>query len=60
LGLLSHLSLLFVPAGAGVMTQRDVLGANLLPVAVAVLISMALGLLVTGWVMQRLSRREDG
>jgi putative effector of murein hydrolase LrgA (UPF0299 family) len=58
-GLLSNLSLLFVPAGVGVITQLHVLGANLLPIAVAILISTLLGLLVTGWVMQRLSRAED-
>ncbi len=54
-GLLRHLSLLFVPAGVGVVTQLDVLGANWLPVTGAIVISTALGLGVTGWVMQRLS-----
>jgi len=54
-GLLRHLSLLFVPAGVGVVTQLDVLGRNWLPVAASILVSTALGLAVTGWVMQRLS-----
>ncbi len=54
--LLRHLSLLFVPAGVGVVTQLDALRANWLPVTVAILVSTALGLGVTGWVMQRLSR----
>jgi holin-like protein len=53
-GLLRHLSLLFVPAGVGVMTQLGVLGRNWLPVAAAILLSTAIGLAVTGWVMQRL------
>lgn len=53
--LLRHLSLLFVPAGVGVMTQLGVLGDNWLPVAASLLISTALGLAVTGWVMRRLS-----
>ena len=60
-GLLGNLGLLFVPAGVGVVTQLDVLGRNWLPIAAAILISTLLGLVVTGWVMQRLSRREkDG
>jgi putative effector of murein hydrolase LrgA (UPF0299 family) len=58
-GLLGNLSLLFVPAGVGVVTQLDVLGANLLPVAVSILVSTALGLFVTGWVMQRLSGPDE-
>jgi holin-like protein len=58
-GLLSNLSLLFVPAGVGVITQLDVLGANLLPIAVSILVSTVLGLLVTGWLMQRLSGPEE-
>jgi holin-like protein len=53
--LLRHLLLLFVPAGAGVVTQLDVLGHNILPAAIAIVISTALGLGVTAWVMQRLS-----
>ena len=60
-GLLRHLLLLFVPAGAGIVTQLHVLGQNLLPAIVAILVSTALGLGVTGWVMQLLSRRKaDG
>ncbi len=59
-GLLGNLGLLFVPAGVGVVTQLDVLGRNWLPVAVAILISTFLGLVVTGWVMQRLARGEGG
>ena len=57
-GLLRHLLLLFVPAGAGVVTQLDVLGQNLLPALMAILISTALGLGVTAWVMQKLDRPE--
>lgn len=57
-GLLRHLLLLFVPAGAGIVTQLHVLGQNLLPAIVAIVISTALGLGVTGWVMQKLSRRQ--
>ncbi len=54
--LLQNLSLLFVPAGVGVITQLDVLGANWLPIAVAIGVSTLLGLAVTGWLMQKLAR----
>lgn len=54
--LLRHLSLLFVPAGVGVMTQLGPLAANWLPIAASILVSTALGLAVTAWVMQRLAR----
>lgn len=55
-GLLRHLSLLFVPAGVGVVTQLDALRQDWLAIAGALLVSTALGLVVTGLVMQRLSR----
>ena len=55
-GLLRHLSLLFVPAGVGVMTQWSALQADWAPIAVAIVLSTGLGLGVTGLVMQRLSR----
>ncbi len=58
-GLLGNLGLLFVPAGVGVVTQLDVLGRNLLAVAVAIVVSTFAGLVVTGWIMQRLSRPEE-
>lgn len=58
-GLLRYLLLLFVPAGAGVVTQLDVLGRNILPALVAIAISTALGLGVTAWTMQRLMRGRD-
>ncbi|MBC7800422.1 MAG: CidA/LrgA family protein [Gemmatimonadaceae bacterium] len=55
-GLLRHLSLLFVPAGVGVMTQLDVLGRDWFAIGAAILVSTALGLGVAAVVMQRLSR----
>jgi putative effector of murein hydrolase LrgA (UPF0299 family) len=55
-GLLRHLSLLFVPAGVGIVTQLDALERDWRAIVAAVLVSTALGLIVTGWVMQRLSR----
>ena len=53
-GLLRHLSLLFVPAGVGVITQLDALGRDWLAIAAAITVSTALGLAVTASVMQRL------
>ncbi len=53
-GLLRHLSLLFVPAGVGVITQLDALGRDWLAIAAAITVSTALGLGVTASVMQRL------
>lgn len=55
-GLLRHLSLLFVPAGVGVVTQLDALAQDWVAIAGAVLVSTALGLVVTGVVMQSLAR----
>lgn len=56
--LLRHFGLLFVPAGVGVITQLDVIGDNWLALVVAIPASTLLGLVVTGWVMQRLARTE--
>lgn len=54
--ILRHFGLLFVPAGVGVITQLDTIGENWLPLLIAIPVSTLLGLVVTGWVMQRLSR----
>lgn len=56
--LLGHFGLLFVPAGVGIVTQLDVIEANWLPLLVAIPVSTLLGLLVTGWIMQRLAGPE--
>ena len=59
-GLLRHLSLLFVPAGVGIVTQLDALARDWQAIGVAILVSTGLGLAVTGWLMQRLSRGAGG
>jgi holin-like protein len=60
--LLSHLSLLFVPAGVGVMLHAPRLAAEWAAVAVSVVASTAATIAVTGLVAERLaggaSRRE--
>ncbi len=58
-GLLRHLSLLFVPAGVGVITQLDTIGQEWFPIAVSLLVSTTLGLIVTAWLMQRLAGPDD-
>lgn len=57
-GLLAQLSLLFVPAGVGVMTHLALLGNQWLPLTASLLVSTLLTIAVTGWVMQRLARAE--
>jgi putative effector of murein hydrolase LrgA (UPF0299 family) len=56
-GILSHLSLLFIPAGVGVVQRLDVLAGNALPIALAVLVSTVLSLAVTAWVFSAVARR---
>lgn len=59
-GLLSHLSLLFVPAGVGVMLHAPRLAAEWAPVAVSLVASTAAAIAVTGRLAQRPTRGEDG
>lgn len=54
--LLRHLSLLFVPAGAGMIVQLKLLSTQLAPVAGAVTVGTMVTIGVTGWLMQRLRR----
>ncbi len=49
-GILSHLSLLFIPAGVGVIQRFDVLAGNALAIAAALVVSTVLSLAVTAWV----------
>lgn len=58
-GLLSHLSLLFIPAGVGVIQRLDVLAVNALAIVVALLVSTVLGLAVTAWVFSVVARRTS-
>jgi len=58
-GLLSHLSLLFVPAGVGVMSHFHRVASEWLPIAVALVVSTVLALAVTALVMRRLLERQD-
>lgn len=55
-GLLQHLSLLFVPAGTGVMLHLDRLESEWLPILLSLLLSTAATLAVTALVMQAMKR----
>jgi putative effector of murein hydrolase LrgA (UPF0299 family) len=56
-GILSHLSLLFIPAGVGVVQRLDVLAGNALAISLAVLISTVVSLGVTAWVFSFVASR---
>lgn len=55
-GLLAHLSLLFVPAGVGVMLHFERLGAEWLPILVALVASTVITIGVAALVMRALQR----
>ncbi len=58
-GLLAHLSLLFVPAGVGVMVHLDLIAQDLLAIAVTLVLSIAVTQFVTAWLLQRLIDRRS-
>ncbi len=55
--LLGNLSLLFVPAGVGVMVHAKLLGRDLLPLSVSMVASTLLTIAVTALVMAWLNKR---
>lgn len=55
--LLQHLSLLFVPAGVGIMAHFGLIRAEWLPLTAALVGSAALTLAVTGLTLKALARR---
>ena len=54
--LLGNLSLLFVPAGVGVMLHLGLMGAEILPISVALIGSTLITVAVTATLMQWLNR----
>jgi putative effector of murein hydrolase LrgA (UPF0299 family) len=58
--LVSHMSLLFVPAGVGIITEGEALRRQSLPLLAGLVGSTIIGLVATGWVMHWLSRRAAG
>lgn len=58
LTLLQHLSLLFIPAGAGIVLYGDLLAREWFPLLAALLVSTALAIVVTALVLSTLLRRR--
>lgn len=56
--LLQHLSLLFIPAGAGIMLYGDLIAAEWLPLAAALVGSTVLAIIVTALVLDALVKRR--
>ena len=54
--LLAHLSLLFVPAGVGVIQRLDVLGQHALALGLALVLSSILGILASAMVFRWVAR----
>ncbi len=59
-GLAKHLSLLFVPAGVGVMLHVARVADEWLPIAVALTVSTVLAIAATALTFQWLARRQEG
>ncbi|SDO03686.1 holin-like protein [Halomonas shengliensis] len=59
-GLLCYLTLLFVPAGVGLMVHFALIGRDLVPILVTLMVSTGLTLAATAWVLDRLNRRRGG
>ncbi len=57
--LLQHLSLLFVPAGVGVMLHVQRMADEWLPIVVALVVSTLLTIVVTALVLRLLHVRQD-
>lgn len=57
--LLQSMSLLFVPAGTGVMLHFQLLGEGLIPITAALVISTLATLIVTGLLMRWLGQRAS-
>jgi holin-like protein len=58
-GLAKHLSLLFVPAGTGVILHVTQIEAEWVPNVAAIVVSTVLGLVTTAVTFQWLVRRQD-
>ncbi len=59
-GLLRNLSLLFVPAGVGIMRQADVIAGNWLALSLGLIVSTIATLAVTALVFRWAQRRFGG
>lgn len=57
--LLQHLSLLFVPAGTGILVHLNRVGDEWLPLVLAIVLSTLLTLVITALVMKLCMKRDD-
>ncbi|MEO0543341.1 MAG: CidA/LrgA family protein [Pseudomonadota bacterium] len=57
--LLKNLSLLFVPAGTGIIVHLGLLEADLLPIGVTLIVSTVAAVIVTGFIAQTLMNMSD-
>lgn len=58
-GLLNNLSLMFVPAGVGVMVHFKLLGSDAVPISISLIVSTLLTVAVTALIMSKLNKRGD-
>ena len=56
--LVSHLGLLFVPAGVGIITEAETLRQGWLPILAALVGSTFIGLVATGWCLHRFAPKK--
>lgn len=59
-GILDHLSLLFVPAGVGVMLHLPLVVNEWLPIAAGVVFSTLITIAVTAWIMNAMGKTQRG
>jgi holin-like protein len=57
--LITHMGLLFVPAGVGVIAEAALLRSQWVPIVAGLIGSTVLGLVATGFVMHRISRAAE-
>lgn len=55
-GLLSHLALLYIPAGVGLIAHLDLLAERAVALLLILFVSTALAIAVTAWIYQRLAK----
>ncbi len=53
-GLLPYLPLFIVPASVAILNHLNLLSRDWLPISLAVVISLVVGIPLTGWLMQRM------
>lgn len=57
--LLQNMSILFVPAGVGLINALPILARDALPISISIVVSTTLGMIVTASVMRYLTRERQ-